>query len=63
MCLCRSKILEFKQSTDRDEGFLDVKEAEANEQHQRIIIALRAAAPTWKFEQIDSVVGNHGSVI
>ena len=26
-------ILEFKQSTDRDEASLDVKEAEANEQH------------------------------
>ena len=24
-------ILEFKRSTDRDEGFLEVKEAEANE--------------------------------
>jgi len=28
-------ILEIKQSTDRDEGFLEVKEAEANEQHKR----------------------------
>ena len=27
-------ILEFKRSTDRDEGFLEVKEAEANEQHK-----------------------------
>ena len=27
-------ILEFKQSTDRDEGFLEVKDAEANEQHK-----------------------------
>ena len=26
-------ILEFKRSTDRDEGFLEVKDAEANEQH------------------------------
>jgi len=33
-------ILEFKQSTDRDEGFLEVIEAEANEQHKSIISAL-----------------------
>ena len=31
-------ILEFKRSTDRDEGFLEVKEAEANEQHKRILV-------------------------
>ena len=29
-------ILEFKRSTDRDEGFLEVKDAEANEQHKSI---------------------------
>jgi len=28
-------ILEFKRSTDRDEGFLEVKDAEANEQHKK----------------------------
>ena len=39
-------ILEIKRSTDRDEGFLEVKEAEANEQHKSIISALKAAAPT-----------------
>jgi len=39
-------ILEFKRSTDRDEGFLDVKGAEANAQHKRTISALRAGAPT-----------------
>jgi len=55
-------ILEFKRSTDRDEGFLEVKEAEANEQHKIIIGALRAAAPKWEFEQINVVVGNSGSV-
>jgi len=38
-------ILEFQQLTDRDEGFLEVKEAEANEQYKRIIGALKAAAP------------------
>jgi len=27
-------MLEFERSTDRDEGFLKVKEAEANEQHK-----------------------------
>jgi len=30
-------ILEFKQSTDRDRKFLEVKEAEANEQHKSVI--------------------------
>jgi len=48
--------LEFKRSTDRDEGFLEVKEAEANEQH-------KAAAPKWEFEQINFVVGNRRSVV
>jgi len=56
-------ILEFKQSTDRDEGFLEVKEAEADEQHKSIISALRAAAPKWESEQINFVVGNRGSVV
>ena len=39
-------ILKFKRSIDRSEGFLEVKEAEANEQHKIIIGALRPAAPT-----------------
>ena len=52
-------ILEFKRSTDRDEGFLEVKEAEANEQHKII----KAAAPKWEFEQTHFVVGNRGSVV
>ena len=56
-------ILEFKRSTDRDEGFLEVKEVEANKQHQSIISALRAGALEWKFEQINFVVGNRGSVV
>jgi len=38
-------ILEFKRSIERDEGFLEVKEAEANEQHKSIFGALRAATP------------------
>ena len=50
-------ILEFKRSTDRNEGFLELKDAEANEQHKSIIGALKAAAPEWKFEQINFVVG------
>ena len=39
-------ILGFKRSTDKDEGFLEVKQAEANEhwKHKSIIGALRAAA-------------------
>ena len=36
-------ILEFKLSTDRDEGFLEVKDAEANEQLKSIISALKIA--------------------
>ena len=56
-------ILEFKRSTDRDEGFLEVKDAEANEQHKSIIGALKAAAPEREFEQINFVVGNRGSVV
>jgi len=40
-----------------------LKEAEANEQHKIIIGALRAAAPTWKFEQINFVVGDSRSVV
>jgi len=56
-------ILQFKRSTDRDEGFLDVKDAEANEQHKSIISALKAAAAEWEFEQINFVVGNRGSVV
>jgi len=56
-------ILEFKRSTDRDEGFLEVKDAEAHEQHKSIIGALKAAAPEWEFEQINFVVGNRGSVV
>ena len=56
-------ILEFKQSTDRDEGFLEMKDAEANEQLKSIIGALKAAAPEWEFEQINFVVGYRGSVV
>jgi len=56
-------ILEFKRSTDRDEGFLEVKDAEAHEQHKSIIGALKAAAPEREFEQINFVVGNRGSVV
>jgi len=56
-------ILELKRSTDRDERFLVVKEAEANEQHKSIIGALKDAAPEWGFEQINFVVGSRGSVV
>jgi len=44
-------------------GFLEVKETEANEQHQSIISALKAAALEWEFEQINFVVGDHRSVV
>jgi len=45
------------------EGFLEVKDAEANEQYKSIIGALKVAAPEWEFEQIIFAVGNHGSVV
>ena len=51
-------VLEFKRSTDRDEEFPEVKEAEANEQKKKIIGALRAAALKWEVEQNNFVVGN-----
>jgi len=56
-------ILEFERSTDSDDGFLEVKETEANEQHKSIISTLKAAAPGWEFEQINFVVNNCGSVV
>jgi len=56
-------ILEFKRSTNRDEVFLEVKDAEANKQHKSIIGALKVAAPEWEFEQIHFVVCNRGSVV
>ena len=37
-------ILEFKQSSDRNEDFLRVKEDEASEQHKSIIEARKSAA-------------------
>ena len=40
-----------------------MKEAEATEQLKSIISWLRAAIPTWVFEQINFVVGNCGSVV
>ena len=40
-----------------------MKEAEANAQHKSNISALNAAAPEWKFELINFVVGNCGSVV
>jgi len=56
-------ILEFKQSSDRNEDFLRVKEDEANKQHRSNIEALRAAAPEWTFEQINFVAGRRGAVV
>jgi len=40
-------LLEFKRSSDRNEEFLGLKEDKANEQHESIIEALKAAAPEW----------------
>jgi len=55
-------ILEI-QTVNRQGRFLKVKEAETNEQHKSLIGALKAAAPKWKFEHMNSVVGNRGSVV
>ena len=57
------RVLEFKRSSDRNKGFLRVKEDEANVQHRSIIDALRAAAPEWTFEQINFVAGRRGAVV
>ena len=54
-------IFEIKQSSDRNEDFLGVKEKEANEQHKIIIEVLKAAAPEWGFEQINFVAGRRGA--
>ena len=40
-----------------------MKDAEANEQHNSIIGALKAATLEWEIEQINFVVGNRGSVV
>ena len=56
-------ILEFKRSSDRNEDFLRVKKDEAKEQHRIIIEALRAAAPEWTFELINSVAGRRVAVV
>ena len=56
-------FLEFKQSTDREEGFLKVKEAAAKEQHSSIIEVFRAVADGWAVEHVNFVVGNRGSVM
>jgi len=45
-------ILEFKQTTDGDEEFLEVKETEANEKHKSIISALRETGQEWIFDRL-----------
>jgi len=56
-------ILEFRRSSHRNEEFIGVKEDEANEQHNSIIEALKAAALEWTFEQINFVEGMRGTVL
>ena len=56
-------ILEFKWSSDRNEGFLRVREDEADKQHKSIIEALKAAATEWTFERIRFVAGRRGAVV
>ena len=45
-------ILEFKRSTDRDEGFLEMKDAEANEHHKSIIGALKLLLWSRNFSRL-----------
>ena len=57
-------ILEFKQSSDRNEDFLRVKKDEAHEQYKSIIEALKATAPEWTFDhQVNFVAGRRGAVV
>jgi len=56
-------ILESKRPCDRNKDVLGVKEDEANEQHNSIIEALKAAALLWTFEQINFVAGRRGAVV
>jgi len=53
----------LERSSDRGEGFLEVKDSEATEQHKSIISAHKTATPKWEFEQINFVVGNRRSVV
>ena len=39
------------------------RQNQANEHHRSIIEALRAAAPEWTFEQINSVAGRRVAVV
>ena len=56
-------VLKFKQSSDRNEDLLRVKEDKANEQHRSIIEAFKAAAPAWTFELINFVAERSGAVV
>jgi len=56
-------ILECKQSSDRNEDFLRVKEDEANGQHKSIIEVLKATAPEWMIEHMNFVAGRRGVLV
>jgi len=60
---CRAQDLSQSSSTATNQSLLEVKDAEANERHKSLIGALKAAAPKWKFEHINFVLGNRGSVV
>jgi len=55
--------LEIERTTDRDEGFLKLKEAQANEQYKIIISVLGVAAPKWEFDNKNFVVSNRGFAV
>jgi len=58
-------ILEFKWSTDKDEGFLEVKEQEANQQQKSSIGAFRAAGKEDKLfaDHVKQICEAHDWVI
>jgi len=56
-------ILDFEQSSNRNEDVLRVKKDEADEQHKNIIETLKAAAPEWTFQQLNFVAGRRGAVV
>ena len=60
---CATPVLKVIVARDRDEGFSEVKDTDANEQHKSIICALKAASSEWEFEQINFVEGNRGTVV
>ena len=58
-----SQICHLSWKREAGRPTLRVNEIEANEQHNSIIEAFKAAAPEWTFEQINFVAGRRGAVV